>query len=182
MAYHGILIPEQIAALNIDSYNRSAIMSGSTVDNGYIVALASGKSATDGESEVFTATVPATGSLTGLWMVYQGDEVVVTDSRYKGLDPDVRNFYVAAGKVFSVYKPQVGDIITVTADALSGSIPSAAYTFINATDSTMKLTWGTSQTASVLSYKLLATTYISLATGAIDSQRVTAYEFECVAI
>lgn len=180
MAYHGVLIPEQVAAMNVDSYNRSAV-SASSVDNGYIVLLGA-KSTTAGETEVFTATAPATGSLSGLWMVYQGDEVVITDARYKGLDPDPRNFFVPATDVFSVFKPQIGDIILVTSDSLSGSRPGATYNFLNATNGTMKLTWGESQTASVLSYKYLATKYISLATGAIDSQRVTAYEFECIAV
>jgi hypothetical protein len=182
MAYHGVLIPEAIAAMNIDALNRSAIYSSGTLDNGQIVALLT-KSTTAGESEVWTATVPATGSLTSLWMVYSGDEVVVTDSKYKGLDPDPRNFFTPAGKVVSVYKPQVGDIVLMNAECLAGS--KSSNTFINATNSTggLNLLWGSTKTSSVLSYKLLDDTkYISLATGAIDSQRVTMYEFQCVGI
>ena len=38
-------------------------------------------------------------------------EVVLTDEKYKGLDPDIRNFYNVSGTVYSAFKPQVGDII-----------------------------------------------------------------------
>lgn len=182
MAIHGVLIPQAIAAANIDAWNRSAI-SASALDNGNIVALAT-RSATANESEVFVATQPtaSASTLTGAWMVYASDEIVLTDSRYKGIDPDVRNFFTAASKVVSVYKPAVGDIIMVTTDALGGSYSVGVTTHINATNATYQLTWGNSQTASVLSYKLLAVKYISLATGAIDTQRVASYQFECVAI
>ena len=173
MAYHGVLIPEAISATNVDSYNRSAISSASPIDNGNVFALVS-KSVTAGESEVWAVT--AASALNNLWMAYASDEVVITDARYKGLDPDPRNFFTPAGKVFSSYKPDVGDIILVTADAISGS-----GAFLNATAGSLKLTGGASQTASALSYRYIKTTYISLATGAMDSQRITAYEYECIA-
>lgn len=183
MANHGVLIPNQIAAMNVDAFNRSVIASAD-IDNGNVLVL-SAKSTTDGEGEVWTAIVPSTSNgLTGLWMAYSGDEIVVTDARYKGLDPDPRHFFNATGKVFSAYKPQLGDIITVTDEALAGTFISGTTTHVNATNSTggYKLVWGNSQTSSVLSYKLLKVNYISLATGAIDSQRVTSYQFECVGL
>lgn len=181
MADHGILLPRSIAATNNDTWQRSAT-SASAVDNGYIVFLGA-RSAVAGEGEVFVSDCPLTGSLSGCWMVYQGDEVVITDSRFKGIDPDIRNFYVPAGDVFSVYKPQVGDIIRVTVPALSASQPDATYMYVNATNNTMKLTWGTAQTASATSYRFLASSYVSLATGSLgETQRVLAYDFECVAV
>lgn len=180
---NGVLIPEAIAALNVDSLNRSVVCA-TALGNGSVMVL-TGKSTTAGESEVFTAVVPSTANgLTGLWMAYSGDEIVLTDARYKGLDPDPRNFINAANKVFSAYKPQLHDIILVTGDALAGTFIAGTTTHVNATDTTggFKLLWGNSQTASVLSYKLLAVKDISLATGDINSQRVTAYELECVGL
>ena len=180
---HSILIPESIGAMNVDSLNRSAIYSGGTLDNGNVVALLT-KSTTSGESEVWTATVPATSSLANLWMVYSGDEIVITNAQYKGLDPDPRNFFTPAGKVVSVFKPQVGDIILLTADTLAGT--KSSNTFINATNSTggLKLVWGATQTASVLSYQLLDDAkYVNIPDGTIGSTgRVTAYQFTCVGI
>lgn len=177
---HGVLIPAAIAATNIDSLVRS-VTDALDIDNGNVMVMGA-RSATDGNEEVFEVSVPVTGSLTNLWMAYSGDEIVVTNSQYKGLDPDPRNFFNAAGDVFSAYKPQVGDIIVVTDDALAGTFTAGTSTHVNATNTAWGLTWGASQTANVLSYALLGVTYISLATGAIDSQRVTAYELECVAI
>jgi hypothetical protein len=179
MAY-GILIPNAIAALNVDAWNRSAV-SASAVENGNIVILAS-KSTTAGESEVWTATVPSSGAgLTGVWICYE-PEVVLTASKYKGLDPDPRNFVNAIGDIFSVFKPQLGDILTMSADCFSGAFSS--HTHANATNSTggLKLVWGSSQTASVFSVKYLATSYVSIGTGAIDNQRVVMYDVEVVGL
>jgi len=179
MTYHGVLIPNQIAALNVDSLNRHASASAIDIDNGNVFALLS-KSTVAGESEVWVPSTPTTGSLANLWMAYASDEIVVTNAKYKGIDPDPRNFFNAAGDVFSAFKPMLYDIITLTGDALDGTYIANTTTHVNATNGTMKLTWGNSQTADVTSFKLLAVTYISLATGAIDDQRETAYQFECV--
>jgi hypothetical protein len=179
---HSVLIPNAISATNIDSYNRSAVCA-SALDNGNIVKLTT-RSATAGQGEVFTAVVPSTSAgLTGLWMVYSGDEIVVTDARYKGLDPDPRNFFTPASTVVSVYKPQLGDIITMTADGFATGA-GAGSAFANAIDTSggIKLEWAAAIGTSILSYKLLGTKYISLATGAIDTQRVVAYELECVVL
>lgn len=180
---HAVLITKQIASMNVDAWNRSAV-SASDVDNGNLVIL-SGKSGTAGQSEVWTAVVPSTSDgLTGVWMVYE-PEVVLTvsgSSKLKGLDPDPRNFYTIAGTVFSVFKPKIGDIVELTADGLAGTYIAGTTTHVNATNSTggLKPVWGNSQTASVFSMKLLGTGYVPIGSGAIDSQRVTTYIFEVV--
>jgi hypothetical protein len=177
---HGVLIPNAIMAKDIDSLNRT-VVEAADIDNGSVLVMGA-RSTTAGNGEVFEVSQPASGSLTGLWMAYSGDEIVVTNSQYKGYDPDPRNFFNASGKPFSAYKPMLGDIILVTGDALTGTYTSGTSTHVNATDGTYKLTWGASQTSSVLSYKLLEVSYISLATGAINNQRVTAYVLECVGV
>jgi hypothetical protein len=179
---HGVLIQNKVAAMNVDSYNRSAVCA-SDVDNGNVVVL-SAKSATAGQSEVWTALVPTTSNgLTGLWMAYS-PEVVVTDSKYKGLDVDPRNFTNTATYVFDVFKPQLGDVVTMSTDCLAGTYLTGTTTHVNATDSTgaLKLLWGNSQTGSVLSLKFLAVTYISVGTGTISNQRLAAYQFEVVGL
>jgi hypothetical protein len=183
MANHSVLVPNAIAALNVSSKNRSAVYSAD-IDNGNLVVL-SAKSTTAGEGEVWTALIPSTSNgLTGLWMVYE-PEVVTTlsgSSEYKGLDPNPQNFYTIAGKVFSVFQPALGDLVTITAEGLAGT--QSTNTFVNATDSTggLKPVWGATQTASVFSMKLRGTTYISIADGSIGNQRVTALQFEVVGL
>lgn len=175
---HNILIPEAIQATNIDALNRSVVGSAD-IDNGNAFILAS-KSTTAGEGEVFVATQPATGSLSGLWLAYE-PEVVVTvsgNSKYKGIDPDIRNFTNVTGTVFSAFKPKVGDILLYTADGITGTKGSNTYAV--AANGQYALAWA-SAAISGLSLKLLATKYITIGTGAIGSTRVTAYEFEVVA-
>lgn len=184
MAYHAVLVPEAIAAMNIDSLNRHFIdygASASAVDNGNIFVVDS-KHTSGSLTEVFEIKQPSSGSPTNVWMAYSNDEVVLTDSKYKGLDPDPRNFYNRANYVFSGYKPQVGDIILLTAEAFSNSFSS--HTYAHAVTDSFKLYWDVNDGGlSGLTYKYLATKYISLATGSsIDSQRTTAYELECVSI
>lgn len=179
---HNILEVRAIAALNVDAWNRS-VVSDVDVDNGNLVKL-TGQSAVAGYGEVWTAVTPSTGNgLTGLWMAHE-PEVVVT-AGYKGLNPDIREFYNAIGKVFIAFKPQLGDIVVLTADGLAGTYIAGTTTHVNATDTTggLKPVWGNSQTSSVFSMKLLKATYVSLASGALGSLgRVTAYKFEVVGL
>jgi len=176
MPYHGVLIPEAIAATNIDSYNRNFMCSASSLDNGMVFQSSIRNWSTGSGAEVFNIAAPVAGSLSGLWMAYQGDEVVTTDLRYKGLDPNPRNFYIESGRVFSGFKPVVGDIILVTGESIKGTTDSYAA----AADSNYQLIWSSTSSATALCFKKIATKYISLATGAIDTQRVTAYELECI--
>lgn len=178
MAYHSVLIPKAIAALNIDSFNRS-VMSASPIDNGNILAMAA-EYTTGSLTEVFAVAQPSAGSAANAWMAYSGDEIVLTDARYKGIDPDPRNFFNAAGKVFSAFKLTVGDIVVLTAEAFTGARTSQTYAAPIL--SSYLLQWETAAATSGLCFKYIGTTYISLATGAIDNQRVTAYKLECIAI
>lgn len=179
---HAVLVPNMIAAMNIDSLNRNVIDYGATasnVDNGNVFEMVS-QHTSGSYSEVWEIQQPDSASSTDLWMAYSGDEVVLTASKYKGLDPDPRNFYSASNTVFSAYKPQKGDIITLTADAFSNSYSSHTYAMTVADAFT--LTWTNDAPTAGLYYKYIDTVYISLATGGIDNQRVTAYKLECVSI
>ena len=179
MAY-GVLVPTSIVSKHIDAWQRN-VVDADSIEQGSVLVMG-GRSATAGEDEVFDISKPATGSLTNLWMAYSGDEMVLSALKYRGLDPDPRNFINKAGDVFSAYRPQLFDIIKVNADALSGTYITSTTTHVNATDANWQLVWGNSQTASVLSYKLLAVSYMSLADGGINDQRITAYLLECVGL
>jgi len=173
---NGVIKKVAVVAQNIDAYNRSAKINAE-VQNGSCLSL-SGLVTTAGETEVWTGVTPATATLGELWMVAT-PEVVVTDGKYKGLDPDPRNFVNSANDILDVFKPQVGDIIILTADAVGGT--KSTNTFVVATDGELKLQWGASA-VSGLSLKLREETSISIGTGAIGSHKVTAYKFEVVAV
>jgi hypothetical protein len=179
---HGILNMNMTRAMNVDSLLRSAVTASDDLDNGNVVNLLTQSSAS-GMGEVWLATKPLSSGtlLVNLWMVAD-PEVVVTysgNSAYKGIDPDVQNFYVKGTNVFRAFMLSIGDIIELSADALGGT--KNANGFVVATNNTYKLTWAASAISGV-SLKLIGTSYISLASGAIDQQRVTMYKFEVVAL
>jgi hypothetical protein len=167
---HAVLILNSVQAHDVNALLRECV-SGSTLDNGNVFAL------NTSASGVWTATV-ATGSATALWMCATPEIPFVMDSSgeiYRvGTDP--REFYVPAGRTFTAFKPKVGDIITLTADAFSNAI--GGNTFANASAGSWLLTWGASQGAG-LSLKLVETTFISIGRG-IENARVTAYKLMVV--
>ena len=173
-----ILIPSLIAAKNIDALNRSFV-SETDLDNGNV--FGKGELSTNaGESQVYQTVTPATGSLTGLWMAYSPEDVVLTDglgNQFKVGTLDPRAFTNVAGTVFSGFKPQVGDLVLVSADGITGE----ANNYAVAANGTSKLAFAEAAGAG-LSFKVVETTYISLASANnIGSQRVVAYLLECVA-
>lgn len=177
---YGVIVQSKVAALNIDSKNRAAV-SASDYENGS-VGYFSAKSATTGEAEVWTMTAPVTGSLTNLWMAYE-PEVVTTisgSSKYKGLDPDPRNYISKAGDIFSVFQPMVGDLILMSVDAVTGT--KSTNTYVVATNAAQKLTWAASAVTGLSLHLVDGSSYMSIGTGAIDNQRVTAYLFEVVVV
>lgn len=175
----GVIVKNSVQAMSVDSLNRAAV-AAADLDNGSVVIL-SGKTGAAGENEVWTAAQPVTGTLSNLWMV-ASPEMPITVSgtkKYRGLSPDPRDFVNLTGQYLDVFKPQLGDIVTLTDDALGGI--KGANTFVVATNATYKLNWAAAAVAG-LSLKLLRTTYISIPDGSIGTQRVVAYEFEVVAI
>lgn len=179
MAY-GVVIPNLTQAQNIDVFNRTAKSGANpTVDleNGSVVVLAS-MSSTAGEREVWLATQPASATLAaGLWMI-ASPEVVVTVSgsnEFKGIDPDPRNFINLKDRTFDCFKLNVGDIVTLSENAVEGT--KSTNTYVVAADAKYKLQWN-SAAISGLSLKLLETTYVSIPSGTLgETQRVTAYRF-----
>ena len=177
---NAILIPTLTAAKNVDIYNRSFV-STVNLNNGNV--FGKGDLSTEAnESQVYQTAQPATGSLSGLWMAYSPEDTVLTDglgNQYKVGTLDPRAFTNVAGTVFSGFQPQVGDIITISADGISGEISTNEY--VVATNGSYELAFA-SAAIDGLSFKIIETTYISLASAnAIGSQRVVAYKLECVA-
>ena len=175
---HSVLIQNKAEAIDVGSLNRSAI-SASNIDNGWVFALAS-LYTDDGDNEVWMATQPtapgATGSLLNLWMAYS-PEVVLTDSRYKGINPDPRSFFNSASQVFDAFRLEKGDIITLSADAITGT--QGSNEFAVAATTSYKFAWAPNSSGSLTSLGHLEDTYISIGNGSqIGSHRVPAHKFE----
>ena len=174
-APYGVVEKMAVSAQTDHALNRN-VKSATALENGFIFDLLTSGTVADGESEVYVATVPTTSALDNLWMLCADD--VVWTSEYRNLNPDVRDYQLAIGKIGSAFKPQVGDILKVSADALSAAV--TTETFFNAANATWQLVPGASQTASALSFKLIRESYMSIGLGSLGTQRITAYEIECV--
>ena len=114
MAKHGVLIESMIQAKNIDALNRSVI-STVDVDGGNLIALTA--PTVKGEDR-WTASVPATGALGGLWIAYNPSVkyTEVNGKMYAGLSTDPRDYTNIKNHTFDAFKPKVGDEIIVTID------------------------------------------------------------------
>lgn len=117
MAY-GVLIESMIQAKNIDALNRS-VKAEANVDGGNLIALTA--PTTQGD-DVWTAAAPDS-ELGGLWMAYNPEVkyIAVNGKKFAGLSADVRDYTNLAGEVFDAFKPQIGDEIVVTIDAIDAT-------------------------------------------------------------
>lgn len=178
MADHGVIILSRVAATDIVSFNRSAT-SGSDLDNGSVFNLLSQQTSA-GSAELWKATWPLTGSLAGLWMAVSPEVPITVDGtlQFRGLVTDPRRFYNAAGRVIDAFKPQVGDVI-IASSAVIGNAYGASTPYAVASDSSFALSWSGNKLANQLTFDYLNTVYISIGSGNIDNQRVTAYKLVC---
>jgi hypothetical protein len=83
-----------------------------------------------GTQRVTAYQFEVTDNSSNLWMAYSPEVVTVvseTGKKYKGLTNDPREFTNLSGEVFDAFKPQVGDIITITADGITGTIGTNTY-------------------------------------------------------
>ena len=170
-----VLVPTLVAAKNIDSLNASFIDNTNDYENGAIIAAGD-------YSKEQVYEVAAVSELHNLFMVFSPEDTIITDAagnEYKIGINDPRTFTNVKGKVFSAYRPQVGDKILISAEGIEGT----ADDFAVAAAGESKLQFA-SAAVNGLSYKVLDdSAYISIGGASnIGSQRVAAYLLECVAI
>jgi hypothetical protein len=175
---HTVVIPSKYAAKDVDAYLRP-VLAQQNMDNGYVFTLGSQSTSASG-TEVWLPTVPTTGSLSGTWMALEPEIPALFSgtNQYNGLGT-IQDFYTSASQVFTAFKPQVGDIITVTADAFtSGTAPTAGQYAVAVNGAFTLTAQGT--TGAGQSWALRGITSIPFANGTIGSSNLTAYKLECV--
>ena len=169
---YSVLIAGEIAAKNIDSLNKFG-KANFAVENGHVVALGE-KSTAKNEAFVYTVNKPATDTLaTDIFYMVNEPVNVLVNGKYSGLTDDPREFNIPAGKVFTMYKPMIGDEVVITVDGIDGT--KGENTYISPADGTTKLTWTDDISGVSLAYKYVRDTFVS-----IGNERVTAYRFICV--
>ena len=175
MAY-GVINPVAVMATQVDSLNRSCVSATDVEQGGPVNLLA--LSTTAGESEVWTASIPATNYLDQVWMAY--DPELVWTGSYRGLNPDVRDYIITATRIFSAFRLEENDLILMSADAFSAA--KSTDTFANTTNGGAQFVWGSTQSNDCVALKYRATKYFSIGTGAMDNQRFTAYLMEVLPV
>lgn len=191
MATHGVFLASRMQSQNIDALNRNAV-SNVDVDNGMAVIL--GDLSIDADkSQVFKATLPTAATVKGIWIVDEPHEPIAQDElggEYSVGIKDPRKFYVQAGKIFAVRKPQIGDIFKISADMVSvaNTISEGDESTPTPTQTTQYITLSTngkyvlaSSKGTGFAGKIIENSYFSIGIVSPDlSQRVDAYLVEVV--
>lgn len=118
MANNNVVIKTRVAAMNVDSYNRTAVCT-SDIPNGSVFKLET-KSTTVGEKDVWVAT-QASATDKGLWMA-TSPEVTITkvgDLEMKGIVTDPRYFINNAGRMIDATYLAVGDEIELYSETIA---------------------------------------------------------------
>lgn len=181
MAY-GFLIESMIQAKNIDALNRS-VTSAVDVAGGGLIALTA---PTAQGNDVWTASVPASGSLGNLWIAYNPEVkyTKVNGKVYAGLSADVRDYTNLAGEVFDAFKPKIGDEIVITIDAVDATGASAVAGDIleSKADQTTftRVAAGTGATAGSTAFKIEWVGSIDFPKANIGIEKVKAFKAVCI--
>lgn len=184
---HNVVIKKRVAAMNVDSYNRTAVFD-TAVDNG-CVALLEGYSTTAGEEDVWKAK-QATADSKGLWMatspeivmtrVFDGDSTLgVSPLDYRGIVNDVRAFYNNAGTMVDMTYLNVGDIIEMTGSGIDG-IGTEANIYLTPDTTGYKLKAGTTAGAGCTLQKV-AKGYLHIGNASMSKIPMPTYKFAVVA-
>lgn len=176
-----VLLQTQVAAMNVDSYNIDAICTTADIMNGSVFQRGA-LSTVSGQGELFTVVQPAAGNgLKNLWMAYSPEIVEIKTANgniYKGLSQDPRDFTNLQNRPFNAYKPQVGDLITITTDGITGGLSALTVNqYAVATANSYQLSPAAAAIAG-LSYQVLSKTE----TVVIGGERVAAALLKCIAI
>lgn len=171
------MIESSIMATNVDAKNRFAKASFD-VDGGCLIALTAPTAQGD---EVFTATKPATGGLGDLWVAYNPSEHIT--GGFTELQADPRELTNVAGRVFTAFKPEVGDIFVLGVDCVdSASQTATAGKFLEAKNG--QTTWTKADSATTgstaVEIKQVVTIPFPAAKGHIGMDKAKGFKVEVV--
>jgi hypothetical protein len=183
---HGLLIEAQIAADNIDALNRHAVSATADFDGGNLVELAPPTAV--GHDE-WTAKVPTVA--TGLYIAYPAQQrfIKVGDRKFAGLTVDEREYTNLQGDLFNVFKPKVGDEISVSIDNLDAdsqealaSIESGDILEAKAGQKTFtRVAKATGATANTLAFEIEYIHYEEFPKAGIGFEKVPFFRAVCIA-
>lgn len=189
---YSVTIVRTARSLTIDPLNRSFVNPDDIMQQGMI--FASGARSTEFDEDQVFEIDAITATTNDVWMVYEA-EIVETysgdgEKTYRGLDPDVRDFFIPAGRTFSAFKLCHADIVTIVDGTVSGSIDNTIITGTYTTgvqnylipDVANPYKWEWTTTEADFCLKVIEDDYISIANGALVGglQRDFGYRFEVI--
>ena len=151
-------------------------------------ACTSDKSGSDttaaSDTKTDTATAPAAGKLTNLWMAYNPSYHVVTtpnipNGQFAGLSIDPRAFTNPMNRTFSIFKPVKYDNIVVSVDAVSGENIARGTILEGAANSTL-LTKVAQHTAGNTAFVVEWQGVLPFPQAGIGNDFYTGYKIECI--
>lgn len=181
-----VLEQVSVRAMNVDALNCDAIYADGNLSNGSVFTRGA-ISATAGNGELFTVVAPTTTTLANLWMACSPEVVIIasaTGLKYTGLSVDPRDFTNLASQPIAAFQPQVGDLIKITADGITGGALSGLTVDQFAVAANGVFTLSPSVSAiSGLSFKVRSITdSITIADHKCGTSKVAAALLECVAV
>ena len=165
---HAVIVKSQTASSNIDAYMRNAVAEVD-LDNGNIFILETQRPDDGIDNEVWEATAPEAGKLSGVW---------VACSPWAKVERGVaignpQEIYNVKEKVFDAAYLQPKDLFTVTAEALDGTAGSNEY--VVATAGSFKMTWAAAPVVDAFCAKLVKPTTIGTTVSSLP-----AFKFEVI--
>lgn len=176
---YDVLVKNRYAALNVDSFNRTAVCS-EDVPNGSVFALK--EYSEDADSNMVWKAEKVAANAKTMWMA-SSPEVVITilpdGSELRGLDNNIRDFVNVKGHPIDVFKLVEGDILTIAPDEKNTTMAAAKYLIPDATKFALKAE-DTTEPTSGMYLRALGATTLHIGNGDMVKKAVPAYKFEVV--
>lgn len=179
---YGYIITKDIAAENVDAWNRSVVNATTNFDAGSALILTAPTKAED----PWQAAAPAGTNLKDVWIAYPPSEYLaqVNDNVYAGLSIDPRSFTNIAGRPFDAFKVMKHDIIGFTKDCfdttLQENTPTTSYFETKANQATWTVV--STPTADHTAFKIISNGTLPFP-GGLNQVGMSQYQFvvgECV--
>lgn len=180
---YGFIIEKDIAAKNVDAWNRSVINTTEDVPAGAPLVLTAPEKA----EEPWTAAKPSAGTLGDVWVAYPSSEALAgwSGNVYAGLSADPRDYTNLKGRPFDAFKVQKHDIVGFTKDCFDSSLTNSTTvgTYFETKADQYEWTCTATATAGSTAFKIISNGTLPFP-AAQDTIGLSQYQFvvgECIA-
>lgn len=120
---YGFIITKDIAAKNVDAWNRS-VVAEVDVPAGAPLTIECG----DKVEDPWTAKAPTGGALGDIWIAYPSSEALAAweGKVYAGLSVDPRDYFNVKNRPFDAFKVKQHDLVGFTAECFDATLTNAA--------------------------------------------------------